>query len=104
MPLHASARASQAAPFSAQATSQQSASPFAPHVQCGSTVVGAVAKVACENACANVALCDPCLPGAIHFRRGRLKLSGDVHLQLNSGLEAGLFEQRVLRTRLNCSK
>ena len=63
-----------------------------------------VAKVACENACANVALCDPCLPRAIHFRRGRLKLPGDVHLQVHSGLEAGLFEQRVLRTRLNCSK
>ena len=63
-----------------------------------------VAQVACESACVNVALCDPCLPRAIHFRRGRLKLSGDGHLQLHSGLEAGLFEQRVLRTRLNCSE
>ena len=65
---------------------------------------GAVAKVACENACANAAHCDPCLPRAIHFRLGRLKLSDDVHLQLHNGLEAGWFKQRVLRTRLNCNK
>ena len=80
VPLPASACSSQAAPFSSQATSQPSASPFAPHFQCGSTVVERCCKSGlCENACANAALCDVCLLRAILFPRG----SGSFHAMLS---------------------
>ena len=50
------------------------------------------------------ALCGSCLPRAINFLWGPVKPSGDAHLQLRSGLKAGLFEQHICRTCPNCSK